>query len=193
VLNSSPAGGLLFVGNSLPVRAVDTFAGATERPIRVLANRGANGIDGVTATALGAAAVSGSPCILLTGDLSFLHDIGALQIAHRHRIGLTVVVIDNDGGGIFSFLERPKDEAAFEQLFATPHGLDVRAAVEMCGGRYTDAGDCGELAAAVGAGLGASGLDVVRIRTDRERTLRVHRECIDSALTALDGRAGKAA
>jgi 2-succinyl-5-enolpyruvyl-6-hydroxy-3-cyclohexene-1-carboxylate synthase len=193
VADALPDGAQLFVGNSLPVRALDTFAGAGERAIRVLASRGANGIDGVTATALGVAVAGEGPTGLLTGDLSFLHDIGALQIAARHGIRMTIVVIDNDGGGIFSFLERPADEAAFERLFATPHGLDVRAAVETCGGRFVNVDTCCELSRALGGMIAGAGLGVVRICTDRERTVRAHRECLEAGLAASIRRAGQAA
>ena len=191
IVDSLPEGSTLFVGNSLPVRAVDTFAAATDRRIRVLANRGANGIDGVTATALGAASVSHAPSVLFTGDLSFLHDVGALQIAHRHRLSLTIVIANNDGGGIFSFLQRPAKAGLFEELFATPHGIELGRAVEMCGGRHRAVSVFSDLASTLASALRDGGLQVVEIATDRERTVRLHQECVDLALADADRALGK--
>ncbi len=99
-----PDGAVLWAGNSMPVRDLDGWLPSTERAIHVHANRGANGIDGVVSTALGSAAVAGSPVVLVVGDVSFLHDLGALVTARITGVSLTVVLIANDGGGIFSFL-----------------------------------------------------------------------------------------
>ncbi|MEO6029622.1 MAG: 2-succinyl-5-enolpyruvyl-6-hydroxy-3-cyclohexene-1-carboxylic-acid synthase, partial [Candidatus Binatia bacterium] len=107
----------LHVGNSLPVRALDTFVGGSAVAVTVACNRGANGIDGVVATALGAAAVRAAPTVLVVGDLSFLHDLGALQIAARHGVSLLVIVVNNDGGGIFSFLPPAVLGDTFETFF----------------------------------------------------------------------------
>jgi 2-succinyl-5-enolpyruvyl-6-hydroxy-3-cyclohexene-1-carboxylate synthase len=96
-----PGGAVLVVGNSMPIRDVDVFCWSIRPDLTVLGNRGANGIDGLLSTALGAAASSGAPTALLLGDLSFLHDVGALQLAAKHRLPLLVVIVDNDGGGIF--------------------------------------------------------------------------------------------
>ncbi|HYX92205.1 MAG TPA: 2-succinyl-5-enolpyruvyl-6-hydroxy-3-cyclohexene-1-carboxylic-acid synthase, partial [Myxococcaceae bacterium] len=104
VVAALPPGANLFVSSSMPVREVDAYSSPDRAELRVLSNRGANGIDGITSTALGVAAGSGRKTVLLTGDLAFLHDLGGLLIAHRHRIPMVIVVVDNDGGGIFSFL-----------------------------------------------------------------------------------------
>src|SRR4029079_19002030 len=98
-----------YVGNSMPVRELDTFFAATERPMRLLANRGANGIDGVVSSAFGAAAGSSGPLALVIGDVSFYHDMNGLLAARRHGLDLLVVVMHNDGGGIFSFLPAAED------------------------------------------------------------------------------------
>jgi 2-succinyl-5-enolpyruvyl-6-hydroxy-3-cyclohexene-1-carboxylate synthase len=124
---SLPPGSALVVSSSMPVRDVEWF-GVGRRGLRVLANRGANGIDGVVSTAVGVA-LSGVRTTLLIGDVAFLHDSnGLLRLADRD-VDLTVVVLDNDGGGIFSFLPQRTDLPAdrFERLFGTPHGLDLVA------------------------------------------------------------------
>ncbi|MGH1490348.1 MAG: 2-succinyl-5-enolpyruvyl-6-hydroxy-3-cyclohexene-1-carboxylic-acid synthase [Acidimicrobiales bacterium] len=127
VVQSIPEGGSLLVASSMPVRDVEWFA-PNRRGVRVYANRGANGIDGLVATATGIA-LSGSPTTLLIGDVAFLHDSSALIALRNRAISLTIVVIDNDGGGIFSFLPQATqlDGETFERLFGTPHGTDIAA------------------------------------------------------------------
>ncbi|RME73058.1 MAG: 2-succinyl-5-enolpyruvyl-6-hydroxy-3-cyclohexene-1-carboxylic-acid synthase [Planctomycetota bacterium] len=114
---------LLYVGNSQPVRDLDLFWAAGTGPRRAFANRGANGIDGLLSSALGAVHASGRPGVLLVGDLSLLHDVGALLTASRLGAPLLVVVVHNGGGGIFSQLPVRRATDRFEPLFATPHGL----------------------------------------------------------------------
>src|SRR5207248_795043 len=122
--------------NSMPVRDLDTFWPSSPRQIRFLSNRGANGIDGVVSSAFGAAAASDGPVVLAIGDVSFYHDMNGLLATKLHPIDATVVLLNNDGGGIFSFLPQAESGGEhFEPLFGTPHGLDFRPAVEMYGGR----------------------------------------------------------
>jgi 2-succinyl-5-enolpyruvyl-6-hydroxy-3-cyclohexene-1-carboxylate synthase len=180
-----PADTALHVGNSLPVRALDTFVGGGAKPLALFCNRGANGIDGVTSAALGAAAARTQPTALVTGDLSFLHDLGALQIAARHRLNLLVVVVNNDGGGIFSFLPQAELGERFESLFATPHGLELTGAVTMCGGRHRVVRSSSELAASVGDWVRERGLHVVEVRIDRTRARALHARVVDAALAAV--------
>lgn len=129
VVESIPSGGALVVASSMPVRDVEWFA-PNRRSINVFANRGANGIDGVISTAIGVA-LTGAPTTLLIGDVAFLHDSSALIGLTRRRIDLSIIVIDNDGGGIFSFLPQAQllDTATYEKLFGTPHGTDL---VTLC-------------------------------------------------------------
>jgi 2-succinyl-5-enolpyruvyl-6-hydroxy-3-cyclohexene-1-carboxylate synthase len=180
-----PAGTALHVGNSLPVRALDTFVGGSARALVVVCNRGASGIDGVVSTALGAAAVRAGPTVLVVGDLSFLHDVGALQIAARHRVSLLVIVVNNDGGGIFSFLPQASLGTDFETFFATPHGLDLAGAVAMCNGRHAVVTSWEEFATAVEGALSRWGLDVIEVRSDRALSRERHARILDAALARV--------
>ncbi len=166
---------VLFVGNSMPIRDLDAFFPSTGKRVRVLANRGSSGIDGVLSSALGAAAVSPDPVVLVVGDLSFYHDLNGLLAARRFGLDLLVVLLHNDGGGIFSFLPQAEYGEGFEELFGTPHGLDFGPAVEMFGGRYRRPADWEAFRTAVGEAFRAGGLWVVEVRTDRRHNVELHR------------------
>src|SRR5690606_13710922 len=187
-----PAGATLFASSSMPVRDLDAFASGDERPIRVIANRGANGIDGVMSTALGVAAATGetSPLVLVLGDLAFIHDMNGLIAAKLHELDATIVVINNDGGGIFSFLPQSRDAEHFEQLFGTPHGLTFRSAAEFHGASYQLVSSHSGLRKVVAAGVDAGGLHIIELRTDRMRNVELHREARDAVFRALEARAG---
>lgn len=184
-----PEGSLLFAGNSMPVRDLDTFQRPLGRRLRMMANRGASGIDGVVSTALGAAAAGRSgPVVLVVGDLSFYHDLNGLLAARLHRIPLTVVLIQNDGGGIFSFLPQASLGPLFEPLFGTPTGLDFRPAVEMYGGRFLRPEGWPAFRQAIRQALDSDGLTVVEVRSDRQRNVLQHRQLwqrVQDAVTPL--------
>ena len=188
-----PAGSLVVLGNSMPVRDADTFLGSGDRAVRFCGNRGAGGIDGVMSSALGAAAARRDPTVLVVGDLSFLHDLGALQIAARHAVPLLIVTVHNDGGGIFSFLPQASLEGPFEPLFATPHGLALAPAVRMCGGRHVRVTSWGGFADAIDAALGERGLRVVELASDRARNRTLRERTIAAALGRLRRRREHAA
>ena len=188
-----PANGTLFVSSSMPIRDLDAFGRGDARSLRVLANRGANGIDGVVSSALGAAAAigetGGGPLVLVIGDLAFYHDMNGLLAGKLHALDATIVVINNDGGGIFSFLPQAADTEHFEQLFGTPHGLEFAPAAALFGARYTRADGWPSLRAGVAAGIAGGGLHIVELRTDRTRNVALHREAWETVATALNGRA----
>ncbi|MDQ3327470.1 MAG: 2-succinyl-5-enolpyruvyl-6-hydroxy-3-cyclohexene-1-carboxylic-acid synthase, partial [Chloroflexota bacterium] len=171
-----PDGTTLFVGNSMPVRDLDTFFGATNTSIRTLCNRGANGIDGVVSSALGASVEGTGPLVLAIGDLSFYHDMNGLLAAKLYDLNITILLINNDGGGIFSFLPQAKHREHFEMLYGTPHGLDFSDAVKMYGGEYVRADTMAAFRAALAHGIESLGLTVIEVCTDRERNVRLHRE-----------------
>ncbi len=179
-----PDGAVLWAGNSMPVRDLDGWLPSTDRSITIRANRGAMGIDGVVSTALGSAAVAPGPVALVVGDLSFLHDLNALVAARLHDLSATIVLVDNDGGGIFSFLPQAQPSAAtpgtglpehYEELFGTPHGIDVGPIVAALGGEHRVVGHR-ELGAEIRHSLGRPGVRVLELRTDRARNVELHRE-----------------
>jgi len=172
-----PDGCVLYAGNSMPVRDLDTFLASSPATLRCVSNRGANGIDGVVSSALGASAAGLGRVVLVIGDVSFYHDLNGLLAARRHDLDLLVVLVNNDGGGIFSFLPQAQADAeTFELLFGTPHGLDFRPFVEAYGGRFVRIRSWPELAAAVRDGLARGGLQVVEVPTDRARNVTLHRQ-----------------
>jgi 2-succinyl-5-enolpyruvyl-6-hydroxy-3-cyclohexene-1-carboxylate synthase len=189
-----PPGSLVVLGNSMPVRDADTFLGSSDRVVRFCGNRGASGIDGVMSSALGAAAARRDhPTVLVVGDLSFLHDLGALQIAARHAVPLLIIAVHNDGGGIFSFLPQASLDEAFDALFATPHGLALEPAVRMCGGRHVRVASWAGFTAAIDAALGQGGLRVVELASDRGRNRTLRERTIAAALERLRRHREKAA
>lgn len=169
-----PDGATLFASSSMPVRDLDTFFAGSARRLHFLANRGANGIDGVISSALGAS-VAG-PLVLVIGDIAFYHDMNGLLAAKLHGLNAVIVLINNDGGGIFSFLPQAAQPQHFEQLFGTPHGLDFAPAAELYGATLTRPNNWPEFQHAVKHGLAAGGLHIVEIRTHRETNVTLHRE-----------------
>lgn len=196
-----PEGTIVYVGNSMPVRDLDAYLAPSPRSIRWLGNRGASGIDGIVSSALGAAA-SGAPVLAIVGDLSFLHDLNALATIRAPGLRATIVVVDNDGGGIFSFLPQAAAEAPevglpahFEELFGTPHGVDLLGVARALGAETEEleAGRVGEaVARAVAASLERPGIRVLRLRSDRSRNVDLHRR-IAAAVEAAVGAALEAA
>ncbi len=171
VLAAVPSGSTVWAASSMPVRDVDTVLPRLDRALRVVGNRGLNGIDGFLSSGFGWAVAGRGPTYLLAGDLSFLHDLTALAAAARLGVDATVVVVDNDGGGIFHFLPQA-DLPAFERLFATPHGTDLVAAARGVGVPAQAVAEEAALRAAVAAP--PTGVRVVVVRTDRHRNVAVH-------------------
>ncbi|HEY3700955.1 MAG TPA: 2-succinyl-5-enolpyruvyl-6-hydroxy-3-cyclohexene-1-carboxylic-acid synthase [Acidimicrobiales bacterium] len=184
-----PSEATLVVSSSMPVRDVEWFA-RPRHDVRVLANRGANGIDGVVSTVLGAAASRpGCPTVGLVGDLALLHDAGALLGAALRELSCVMVVVDNDGGGIFSFLPQasalPGDD--FERLFATPHGLDLGGLARLHGLATCEVDRIDELDQAVRAALKTGRMTVIVVRTEQRANVLVHDELHAAVAAALEG------
>lgn len=174
----------MVVASSMPVRDLEWFGGPGAR---AHANRGANGIDGTISTALGLA-LAGGPTAVLMGDLAFVHDLNALVGLASRDVDLRIVVIDNDGGGIFSFLPQATalETKVFETYFGTPHGVDIVAAAQAMGVRARTVTTAEELLSA----LGTPGPQVIRVPSDRQRNTEVHAaltEAIGAALRAAFG------
>ncbi|MSO79097.1 MAG: 2-succinyl-5-enolpyruvyl-6-hydroxy-3-cyclohexene-1-carboxylic-acid synthase [Acidimicrobiia bacterium] len=170
-----PDGANLAVASSMPVRDVESFA-APRDGLRLLANRGVNGIDGFTSTVLGAAAMTDGLTVALLGDLCFLHDSNGLLGAANRGIDATLVVVDNDGGGIFSFLPQADDRENFETLFGTPHGIDLAAVAAVHGVPCVTVEKANALLPAVEDAIGNGGVRMVLVRTDRAENVARHRE-----------------
>ncbi len=169
-----PDGATLVVASSMPVRDLDWYM--RPRPgLRVLGNRGANGIDGFVSTTLGVALASPQPTVGLAGDLSILHDQNGLMLRRAEPVNTVFVVINNDGGGIFSFLPQARWPENFEQLFGTPHGLSLAALAELYGCGHRNVKRASELAPAVAAATEQGGVHLVEVRTDRAANVTLHR------------------
>lgn len=179
--------GIVVLSSSMPVRDAEWFAPA-RTGLRVLCNRGANGIDGVTSTAVGAALTS-APTALLIGDVAFLHDTNALLGLMARQVNLVIIVIDNNGGGIFSFLPAHDllETERFEQLFGTPHGVDL---VKLAAAHQVPAERVATrtgVQAAIAGALTRGGPRVIVVSTNRDQNLAVHRELNLAVSRAIGG------
>ena len=184
-----PGHGAVVVASSMPVRDVEAFWPVLDGAARVLANRGANGIDGTVSTAYGVAA-TGVPTALLIGDVALAHDVGGLLAASRLGLPLTIVLLDNRGGGIFDFLPVSTQTDAYEEHVATPTGLDAERIAALFGLAYAKPPDRSGFAAAVRDGLAGRGTTLVHIETDRAENVALHRrvgEAVASIVRTLQG------
>jgi 2-succinyl-5-enolpyruvyl-6-hydroxy-3-cyclohexene-1-carboxylate synthase len=168
----------------MPVRDLDAVMKPTGRSVHVMANRGANGIDGFLSSALGSCASTGTHTVALAGDLSVIHDIGALATARRLHIPLAIVAVNNDGGGIFHLLPQ-EGHPLFERHWGTPHGLNLS---EVAGGfgvaaeRVRDSGHLADLIA-----TRPNGPLLLELVTDRGDNARLHREIRSAVAAVLSG------
>jgi 2-succinyl-5-enolpyruvyl-6-hydroxy-3-cyclohexene-1-carboxylate synthase len=173
-----PDDGQVVIGSSMAIRDVDTFWPAVAPGQRFLANRGASGIDGVVSTGLGVvAAAPDRPTALLLGDLSLYHDMNGLWAVRRHGLSPVIVVLDNDGGGIFEFLPQAEHTDVFEELFATPLGLRLADVARLYGLDFCAVESPDELPAALGSALAAGRPALVAARFGRPASVSGHRAC----------------
>ncbi|MBA9029042.1 2-succinyl-5-enolpyruvyl-6-hydroxy-3-cyclohexene-1-carboxylic-acid synthase [Peribacillus huizhouensis] len=164
----------LFVGNSMPIRDLDTFFFSNNKNVEIYANRGANGIDGIVSTALGVSTVK-EKTVLVIGDLSFFHDMNGLLAGKLQGQNLTILVINNDGGGIFSFLSQASEKEYFEVLFGTPHGLDFSHSAQLYNATYQKIQNWDEFSEVFTASFSIPGLKIIEIPTNRESNVLKHR------------------
>jgi 2-succinyl-5-enolpyruvyl-6-hydroxy-3-cyclohexene-1-carboxylate synthase len=179
-----PDGATVVVGSSMPVRDAESFV-APRDGLRWLANRGANGIDGFVSTVLGVAhARSTGPVVGLLGDLTLLHDAGGLLHAAERGVDATLVVLDNNGGGIFSFLPQARVPEHFETVFGTPHGVDLVALASAYGVPATRVEKAADVVPAVLGAVEQGGVRVVVVPTDRADNVSRHRQVWEAVASA---------
>jgi 2-succinyl-5-enolpyruvyl-6-hydroxy-3-cyclohexene-1-carboxylate synthase len=175
-LAALPSEVTVFTASSMPVRDVETFWPARDEPPRVLSHRGANGIDGTLAAAFGAAA-AGARVVVHLGDVALAHDLGALLSATRLKLALTVVLVDNAGGGIFDFLPVASQTDVFEEHVATPTGLDAERVAALFSLRYEPVDDLAAIREVPGT--------LLHVRTDRAENVLLHRRVWDEVARRL--------
>ena len=169
----------------MPIRDVEEFFPALNEPPRVMANRGANGIDGTVSSAFGVAAASDGEVVLLLGDVTLAHDIGGLLAASRLGLKLTIVLLNNEGGGIFNFLPVSSQGDVFEQHIATPTGLDFARAAALYGCRHERVTSLDGFADSLMRALAGSDSTIIEVRTDRVANRQLHADVEQAALAAL--------
>jgi 2-succinyl-5-enolpyruvyl-6-hydroxy-3-cyclohexene-1-carboxylate synthase len=196
-----PKGSTLFVASSMPVRDIETFWPVRSDPPRVLCNRGANGIDGIVSSAFGTAAAGDGPTVLMIGDVALAYDIGGLLASARLGLKLTIVLLDNGGGGIFDFLpvsgasaalaEDPsaapgsEDSDIYTRHVATPTGLSFSRAASLYGLDHEHATDMRGFRLALERALAAERSAIVEVRGERAANVRLHRQVWEAVAAAL--------
>lgn len=169
-----PDNSQVLVANSMTIRDFDYFWFSGESDAVLYGNRGVNGIDGTVSTALGLA-TNGQPTYLVTGDLSLFHDLNGLAVAKTHNLNLTIILHNNDGGGIFEYLPQ-KGTKHFDYLFSTSQGLDYSGAAKLYGCGYTKISSPDELVSVLAKVSKESGVHIIEIPTDREYSRQLHRK-----------------
>ena len=187
LIETVPAGSLIVAGSSMPIRLIDSYASRRVRPARLIANRGANGIDGTIATALGVATAGIGPTYALLGDLTALVDIGSLATASRLNTPLTIVTINNDGGGIFDYLPHSDPEriepGTFRELITTPHGQSLAVIASALGVESCEVSDLETLGSLLAAAPAEPRL--IEVRTNRADGPRRRAEIIERIAAAV--------
>lgn len=176
----------LFLGNSMPIRDMDAFAAAGGACPEVFANRGASGIDGNLASTAGIAEGRAAGVTAVVGDLAFLHDLNSLALAARTTRPVVLIVLNNNGGGIFHFLEIAGFPDILERFFVAPHGLTFSKAAELFNLRYAHPGTKSELVSAYRAGIARNASTLIEIVTDRVENVKVHSLLQERIVNALE-------
>jgi len=176
-------GEFVYTASSMPIRDQEAFLPPTETDVTFLCNRGANGIDGLISSGIGAAHATGKPTTIVTGDLGLLHDLGGLAALRGVSTPVRIVAIDNDGGGIFHFLpqEQALEGPEFEALLGTPRGVDVAKAATLFDLPHRRLQTLEDLPDALAAGTG-----LIEVKTDREANLALHRRIAVRVASAVE-------
>ncbi len=184
LLESLPAGSGLHVANSMPIRDLNGFAGRVAQTVTIFTQRGVNGIDGTVSSAVGESLHQGGPFALLCGDLAFLHDAAGLLIARQTRARLSIVVLNNGGGGIFGFLPMA-EHSLFERHFLTPQQVDLGALCAAYGVAWTRVESIDGLRAHLSGSLNERRLEVIEVPIDRAANLALHRQAWEAVQQSL--------
>jgi 2-succinyl-5-enolpyruvyl-6-hydroxy-3-cyclohexene-1-carboxylate synthase len=191
VVDLAPEPTTLFVSNSMPVRDLDRFGAPTDAGITALGNRGASGIDGIVSTALGAGSATTDELTLVTGDLAYYHDMNGLLALGRCDVDATVVLVNNDGGGIFHLLPIESFDPPFTQQFVTPHGLDFAPTGELYDLSFARVGDRASFRSTYAEAVATDGTHVIEVTTDAESSHRRREELRERVVARLlDGTGG---
>jgi len=172
VFEDAPDPATVLVSNSMPVRDADRFARPRSADLTVLGNRGASGIDGITSTALGAGSATDEPLVAVLGDLAYYHDMNGLLSVARCGVDATIVIVDNDGGGIFHLLPIEAFDPPFTEQFKTPHGLDFEPTGDLYGLDFERVTDADAFRRAYRDSLASDGTQVLDVRIDGEASHR---------------------
>ena len=179
-------GDSFFIGNSMPIRDVDMFVLTSEKIVDTYSNRGASGIDGIVSSALGVASKSEGETLLLIGDLSFYHDMNGLLAASRYNLNITIVVVNNGGGGIFSFLPISDEKGdAFNEFWSTTHELDFSHVAKLCNCKYQKVDSIYSLNNALCESKDSTGINIIEAITNIGENVKQHRT-ISAALQKFD-------
>jgi 2-succinyl-5-enolpyruvyl-6-hydroxy-3-cyclohexene-1-carboxylate synthase len=176
VFGYASADQVVYLSNSMAIRFAETYAQARNTPIRVLFNRGANGIDGVVSSAVGAAAGLDARIVLVTGDVTLLHDINGLLGARQNAVDLKVILLNDNGGGIFSYLPISAHSEIFEPLVAMPHGRDFSEAARFYGVPHNRVSSLDEFVSGYHACIEHRGTEILEVLYDRKRSHATGRE-----------------
>ncbi len=186
VFADAPDPATVFVSNSMAVRDADRFGEPRDGALTVLGNRGASGIDGIVSTGLGAGSATDDPFVLVLGDMAYYHDMNGLLALSRCDVDATIVLVNNDGGGIFEMLPIADFESVFEQ-FETPHGLDFAPTGELYGFEFVRPDCRAAFRDAYRASLDSDGTQVIEVSFDSGASHRFREEVHERVLDALDG------
>ena len=176
LLNAIPENSSIMLSNSLPVRDFDYWASCNTKQLKIYNNRGASGIDGIISTALGIATESNKPVFLLTGDIAFYYDLNALHIAKKYSIPLMIVLINNDGGGIFNSLPVSKYPEFLEEYFITPHKLNFEKLTIAFDIKYSKAKSWSNFNSLLLKAIEEKEVNVIEVTTDSISSLKLRNQ-----------------
>lgn len=176
ITNLIPKTHALFVSNSMPIRLIDNFAEINNKSLIIGSNRGASGIDGIIASAIGFSKGLNKPVTLLIGDLAALYDLNSLSIIHELSYQMTIIILNNQGGGIFSFLPIEKNNSNFQKYFSTPHAFNFKNAANMFHLNYKNPLDSGTFISTYTEALKNKNSTIIEIKTKRESNVKEYKK-----------------